>query len=128
MGVEYFNYTDDWNQPGSEFEEMMVDATEFTDEFVGFGVVPSAYGPYQPCNETGLCCQADGGSTLCPSKDVNWTMYGEQATFIWGPDLNFDNRIFLRYSYVRTEDDSSAIQVFSQLGSWWCIVLVWLFV
>merc|ERR1711933_37136 len=61
----------------------------------------SEYGPYLPCNETGLCCIADGGSTLCPGKDVDWSMYGNKATFIWGPDLNFDNRVLFRYSYQR---------------------------
>ena len=57
-------------------------AVEFTDDFVGFGVSPSN------CTEY-----------LCPAE-LDWGMYGVNATFIWRDNLNFDNRVLCRYSYT----------------------------
>jgi len=69
-----------------EDDEGWEPATEFSDDVVGFGVVPSN------CSEF-----------LCPGL-LDWSMYGPQASFIWRPDLNFDNRILCRYSYVVDSD------------------------
>merc|ERR1719245_1923182 len=47
---------------------------------------------------------------ICPSE-LDWSVYsddGEDATFIWQENLNFDNWIVCRYSYEAEESTSKA--------------------
>ena len=79
--VNYYDYTTEWID--TDFDDRgggWNRATNFTDDEVGYGVSPD--------------CTQD----LCPAE-VNWGQYGVNASFIWGPNLNFDNRILCRYSY-----------------------------
>ena len=84
--VDYLDYTTEWidvgfNAKGNGWKK----ATEFTDDVVGFGIRPSN-------------CSGTTGDWICP-EDVDWSTYGDEATFIWRDDLQFDNRIICRYSY-----------------------------
>ena len=80
----FFGYSTNWIDPGFDGKhKKWKSATEFTDDIVGFGVRPSNCTQY-----------------ICP-EDLDWSTYGDEATFIWRPDLQFDNRILCRYSYFR---------------------------
>merc|ERR1719229_967780 len=85
--VDYYSYSSEWNT--TDFDTAAHDdwlgATTYTDGFTGWGVRPSN------CTEY-----------ICPAE-LDWSAYtpGSNATFIWGPDLNFDNRIICRYTYER---------------------------
>jgi len=88
--VDYYDYDEDWTL--KNFDVCAIndwyDAVEYTDAFTGWGVIPSNCTQY-----------------VCP-KEQDWSQYsddGQNATFIWGPDLNFDNRILFKYTFYRNE-------------------------
>merc|ERR1711879_307568 len=87
--VDYYNYSDDWYTTNFDTcsADNWYDATEFTDGETGWGVTPN-------------CTQY-----ICPEY-LDWSIWsedGQNASFIWGPDLNFHNRIICRYSFYRNE-------------------------
>jgi len=79
----YYTYDSDWYTSGYNDSGWNY-STEYTEDEVGWGQTPSPSSGY-----------------LDP-QTVSWG----DSSFIWGDSLNFDNRLFLRYSFYRNSSSN----------------------